>query len=269
MRFPQFAFIHFSLAMVLACSGPVAQNGASQGVRKNVETGADTGSEEDSQTPPRRQLEQALERLNSVITETPSRFHHERAEVLFRLDRFKEAVRDYDTAASFGWPHNEDSCWERGLAQYYAGDFRGGREQFSGYHRVGSLDIENGIWRFLCIAEEEGITKARETMLEYPRKVRKPFPALLALYLDRGSANAVLEEARRDTSSAEELTDNLFYAHYYLGKYYEIVDQEDLALRHVRMALEHKTEHFMYVCAEADAKRLETRQNPKATKDKP
>ena len=257
MKLRPFGFFHVSLALVLACSGPVAQNDSSQRARTKVETEADAGREEDSQASRRRQLEQALDRLNGVLTESPSRLHHERAEILFRLGRFTEAVRDYDTAARFGRPHNEDSCWERGLAQYYAGDFRGGREQFSRYHRVGPTDIENGLWRFLCIAEEEGIAKARETTIEYPRKVRKPFPALLALYLDKGSVDAVLDEARRGTSSVEELTTNLFYAHYYLGKYYEIVDQKDRALTHVQEALKHKIPDFMYACAEADEKRLE------------
>lgn len=262
MKFRRFGFLHVSLALVLACSGSVAQDDSSQDGREKAETERNADSDEDSRTSRRMRLDQSLHRLNGVVSDTPSRLHHERAEILFRLGRFNDAVRDYDAAARFGRPHDEDSCWERGLAQYYAGDFRGGREQFSRYHRVGPSDIENGLWRFLCIAEEEGIAKAREGEFEYPRKARKPFPALLALYLDRGSANAVLEEAVRDTSSAEERTTNLFYAHYYLGKYYEIVDQKELALVHVRTALAHKISHFMYACAEADAKRLMARQNP-------
>ena len=261
MKLLLFGFFNISLAFVFTCSGPVTQEDLSHDAGKKAETEEVADREEDSQASRRRQLEQALERLNGVITEEPSRHRHERAGVLFRLGRFTEAIRDYDAAARLRRPHDDDSCWERGLAQYYSGDFRAARDQFSRYHRVGPSDIENGIWRFLCIAEEEGIAKARETILEYPRKGRKPFPALLALYLDRGSADAVLEEARRDTSSAEELTTNLFYAHYYLGKYYEIVDQKDRALTHVRTALEHKISHFMYACAEIDAKRLETRQN--------
>lgn len=202
------------------------------------------------------ELNSELERLNEVITEEPSRFHHQRAEVLFRLGRFEESIQDYDTAAEFGWPHNEDSCWERGLAQYYAGDFDGGREQFERYSRVGPLDIENGLWQFLCIAEESSVAEARKSMLEYPRRVRKPFPALLALYLDEGSEEAVLEEATQNVPTVEH-TANLFNAHYYLGKFYEIVEQDDLALKHVQESLNHRIPHFMYACAEADAERLE------------
>lgn len=268
MNIRPFDFLHVSIAFILACSDMGAQICSAEDARA-PDAGAhgEAVHEEDSQASRRVRLEKELERLNGSIADTPSRLHHRRAEVQFRLGRFHEALRDYDKAIRFGWPHDGNSCWERGLALYYAGDFAGGGEQFALYHRVGSLDIENGIWRFLCTAEAEGIAKARETIFEYPRKVRKPFPALLALYLDRGSASAVLEEARRDVSSAEELLTNLFYAHYYLGKYFAIVDQETRALSHLQKALEHRIPHFMYACAEIDAKRLEDRQDLKTTQE--
>lgn len=269
MKLLSVRFLPISLSLILACSGPVAQNDSSQGATEKMETEADAGTARDSHASSHRKLEQDLERLNDLIANTPSLRHHHRADVLFRLGRFKESVQDYNAAARYGRPHNEDSCWERGLAQYYAGDFRGGKDQFTRYHTVGPTDIENGIWRFLCIAEEEGITKARDTMLTYPRKRRGPFPSLLVLYLDQGIADAVLEEARRDASSAEELNTNLFNAHYYLGKYYEIVGQGDVALQHIREALNHEIQQFMFVCAKVDEKRLEAHQNPTASKDEP
>lgn len=235
-----------------------------------LRAGAQDPSPEDQNTnteSPQHFLEQDLDRLNGLIANEPSRFHHDRAEVLFRLGRFEESVRDYDVAARFGWPHDDNSCWERGLAQYYAGEYRAGAEQFARYHRVGALDIENGLWRFLCIAEDDGLAKARETMFEYPRKLRTPFPALLALYMDAGTADAVLEEANAETTSGEAHTESLFYAHYYLGKYYEIIDENENALRHIQEALKHRIPHFMYACAEADAKRMATDRAPRTSNE--
>ncbi|MFP6584440.1 MAG: hypothetical protein VCD00_18045 [Candidatus Hydrogenedentota bacterium] len=208
-----------------------------------------------------QQLERALESLNTVISDVPSRHHHDRAEILFRLGRFEEAIKDYDTSIQFKWPHDDNSCWERGLAQYYAGDFQAGAEQFVRYHRVGALDIENGIWRFLCIAEAEGIEKARAMILHYPRKMRNPFPSLLDLYLGEGKSEAVLEEANRDVTSEEERTTNAFNAHYYLAKYYDITDQTTLARTHIQKALEYRIPHFMYACAQIDAERLQVANN--------
>ena len=204
----------------------------------------------------REQLEKSLAALNDIISEKPSRYHHDRAEVNFRLGNFKEAIMDYDTAIDFGWPHDENSCWERGLAQYYVGDFKGGKEQFTRYHRIGTLDIENGIWRLLCSAEEEGIETARETVIEYSQRVRPPFPALLALYLGKGTPDAVLQETQKAVVSEKDITVNLFNAHYYLGKYFEIMDENKLALKHLEIALTHQISHFMYACAEEDTKRL-------------
>lgn len=204
------------------------------------------------------QLEKALEQLSTLISDAPSRYHHDRAGVLFRLGRFEESIQDYDSAVQYAWPHDNDSCWERGLAQYYAGKFREGKEQFERYHEVGPLDIENGLWRLLCTAEDDGLETAREAMLDYPRKMRKPFPALLALYMDHGDADAVLKEAQDGVTAEEERTANLFNAHYYIAKYYEIIDQHDRALIHIRIALEHRFPHFMYYCAEIDARRLES-----------
>jgi lipoprotein NlpI len=203
-----------------------------------------------------KELDSALEDLNGLIDDKPSRYHHNRAEVYFRLGRFADSLKDYHQAVEYGWPHDDNSCWERGLAQYYVGDFKDGAEQFERYHRVGALDIENGIWRFLCIAEDEGIERARETMFEYTRKLRVPFPALLELYMGRGKAEAVLEEAKAGALSEVERTTNMFYAHYYLGKYFEIVDEEAQALNHIRTSLKYPIQHFMYACALADVQRL-------------
>jgi lipoprotein NlpI len=258
MKIRHFSLVVSFLALTFLCSITSAQKDSPPQTEQQKETA--------SQTAQRENLERALDRLNDLITDAPSRAHHDRAEVLFRLGRFKESVVDYNKAAGFGRPHDEDSCWERGLAQYYAGDFRDGMEQFSRYHRVGASDIENGLWWFLCKAEDQGIAKARAEMLAYPGQVRaQPFPALLALYLDEGSAEAVLDQATRGTMSERQRTYNLFNAHYYLAKYYEIVDQKDEALRHVREALAHEIPHFMYACAEADALRLESGKTPATT----
>jgi lipoprotein NlpI len=203
-----------------------------------------------------KRLEDALVELNGLIKDEPSRYHHNRAEVFFRLGRFEESVKNYDEAAKFGRPHDDDWCWERGLAQYYAGDFQAGAEQFTRYHKVGALDIENGLWRLMCMAEDDGIEKARASMLEYSRRVRVPFPALLELYMGRGEANAVVKQATDGVTDAQQLTANLFNAHYYLAKYYELVGEMDKADEHVRESLKHPFPHFMYACAQIDAKRI-------------
>jgi alpha-L-fucosidase len=182
--------------------------------------------------------------------------YHERANVLFRLERFREAVTDYDRAAAGGTPHGQEACWERGLAQYYLGDFAASRKQFEGYHSVDPHDIENGLWRYYSIAKGEGLEKAKATLLPYPGETRGPFAALLRLYRGEGSVAQVIEEAGTG-APAERQEASLFYAHYYLGKYFEVRGEREEALRHLKEALRHPVRHFMVHCARFDLGRLE------------
>jgi tetratricopeptide (TPR) repeat protein len=196
--------------------------------------------------------------LAKAAAEDPDRrgrFLHHRAGELFRETRFAESIRFYDAAVAAGHPHNEDACWERGLAYYYAGDFERGRRQFEGYHKVGPLDIENGIWRLLCTAKTEGLEKAREAFYPYPRKVRPPFPALHALFSGAGSPDAVFEEARSGAKDAE-LDERVFYAHYYVAKHFEAAGDAAKALQHLEEALRRPVNHFMADCARIDVERV-------------
>lgn len=131
-----------------------------------------------AQETPAAPLDASLAPFSDLRPESPSPRHHQRAEILFRLGRFSESVADYGVAARGGEPHDEDSCWERGLALYYAGDYAGGSAQFARYHSVGATDVENGLWHFLCLAEAEGVEKARGALLDYTRMREAPFPAL-------------------------------------------------------------------------------------------
>jgi lipoprotein NlpI len=205
-------------------------------------------------------LEAQLERLDAIVDKSPRSNRHRRGNVLFRLERFDEAIADFDVAAVTRRPHNENSCWERGLAQYYVGDYEGAKDQFARYHKVGARDIENGIWLFLSTAEAESIEVARETMIEYPRNARgAPFPALYALYSGEGDVESVLEEAQGEPRHVDLLRRKLFYAHYYIAKYFEALDDKKRAFTHIEKALANRIPHFMYTCAEIDAARLKTK----------
>jgi lipoprotein NlpI len=224
---------------------------------------------QNTQPSEREQLEEALKQVDSRLADGGSRIQHQRAEILFRLERFEESVTAYDEAVKIKYPHNNDSCWERGLAQYYADDFEAGRDQFLRYHNVGALDIENGLWRLMCIAEDEGIEKARDSVLDYPNRVRVPFPALLDLYLGKGSPEAVIEQASDDAPAGRRRTANLFNAHYYIAKYYEMIDEYENAEPYIQNALEHQIPHFMYYCAQIDAKRISAELAKEENKEQP
>ena len=200
----------------------------------------------------------ALDALDKAIALQPTdgALHHLRAIERFKLRRFRESVADFDRAVELGGrTHSADECWERGLARYYAGDFAGARRQFEGYHRVGPLDIENGLWVFLCaVAEAKGgpdaAAKARAVLPQYGQRVRPPFPALLDLYLGKGSVEAVLQDAAKATG--DEGRERTFYAHLYAGKYLQVSGDREAALDHFRKAVAAPVDHFMLWCAKVE-----------------
>lgn len=204
-------------------------------------------------------MRDSLNAFADLRPESPSPRHHQRAEILFRLGRFSESVADYGVAARGGEPHDEDSCWERGLALYYAGDYAGGAAQFGRYHSVGATDVENGLWHFLCLAEAEGVEKERGALLNYTRMREAPFPALWALYRGEGSVEAVLASAESGSNGEDERGRRLFYAYYYVGKYYEAMKDFPKAREHVSKALAQSLPYFMDACAREDLRRLEAR----------
>ncbi len=181
--------------------------------------------------------------------------HHQRGFEHFTLGQFRESTADFERSVEVGGKtHSSDECWERGLARYYAGDFEGARQQFEGYHRVGPLDIENGLWWMLCVAENDGLDRGRAALPGYTTRQRPPFPALLDLYLGQGSAEAVIAQAESnpEAESKEKKDESLFYAHLYLGLYLKISDRRVEARKHFEKALEHPVDHFMYWCAQAE-----------------
>lgn len=204
-------------------------------------------------------MRDSLNAFADLRADSPSPRHHQRAEILFRLGRFSDAVVDYDVAARGAEPHDEDSCWERGLTLYYAGDYADGAAQFARYHSVGATDVENGLWHFLCLAEAEGVEKARGALLDYTRMREAPFPALWALYRGEGSAEAVMASAESGSKGEDDRGRRLFYAYYYVGKYYEATKDFPRAREHVSKALAQSLPYFMDACAREDLSRLEVR----------
>ncbi len=204
-----------------------------------------------------REHQKALDDYDCSVALEPGRGVDQlfRGNVLFKLEKFKESVAAYDIYTK-GNKRRSASCWQRGLAWYYLGLFKEGKEQFEGYHSVDDLDIENGIWRYLCIAEAKDLDEAKKTFLPYPTKVRPPFPTLHKLYAGNGEPEEVIKEAKDRASSKESLNRNLFYGHYYIAKYYEVIREFEKANKEIDIALKHKIPHFMWDCAKIDKGRI-------------
>ncbi len=165
--------------------------------------------------------------------------------IQFQLGNIQDAVANFDRAVALQ-PSRGPGHWRRGIAYYYAGQFTKGIKQFEGYQTVDDSDVENAVWRFLCMAQRHGLQKARQELLKIGEDRRVPMRQIYDLYAGTASEEDVLAACRSGSPNKETLNHRLFYAHQYLGLYAEASGKTEQSLRHTRQAVEHKIGHYMW-----------------------
>jgi lipoprotein NlpI len=163
-----------------------------------------------------------------------------------KLGLIKEAISDFDRYLELE-PKQVPGHWKRGIAYYYAGRYEDGAKQFASYEKVDTNDVENAVWRYLCMARVVGVEKARAAMLKVGKDARVPMMEIYALFLDKAKPDDVLAAARAGSPAAEQLTERLFYAELYLGLYFDSLGKKTEALEHLTEAVvKHKIGHYMW-----------------------
>jgi lipoprotein NlpI len=171
---------------------------------------------------------------------------HFRGMVHFKLGKIAESIKDFDKYLELQ-PDKKPSHWQRGISYYYAGRHDDGRKQFEGYQTFDSNDVENAVWRFMCMARDQGLAKARADMLKIGPDERIPMRQIYDLFLDKLTAKDVLAAAKAGKPSAEQLNERLFYAHLYIGIYEDLQGNKNAALEHMRTAADqHRIGHYMW-----------------------
>lgn len=155
-------------------------------------------------------------------------------------------------------PDSRQRLWENGLSLYYAGKFREGAEQFALYQTYHDNDVENSVWRYACMARDAGVQPARREMLPIRNDPRVPMMQIYALFRGEAQPENVLQAAQADDPAAEELRHRLFYAHLYLGLYYEAHGQPQASEKHMRTAIDrYKIGHYMWDVANVHCQLLD------------
>ena len=162
-------------------------------------------------------------------------FHYLRGRVQFQLGQFAESVKSCDKYVKAA-PQAESRQWERGISMYYAAQYQRGAEQFELYQTFHDQDVENSVWRFLCMVPDTGVKKARAVMLPIENDRRIPMMKIFEMYRGTATPEDVLKDAKRGDPDAATLKGRLFYAHLYLGLYYEVLKQEKLARKYIQLA---------------------------------
>jgi lipoprotein NlpI len=171
--------------------------------------------------------------------------YNHRGSERFKLGQVKESVADFDEYLKLR-PEEKDGHWRRGISLYYAGQFEEGKKQFEGYERKDTNDVENAVWHYLCNARVVGVEKARAAMLKIGKDRRVPMTEVYALYAGKAKPDDVLKAARAGNPKEEELKRHLFYAHLYLGLYYEAEGDKEKAREHITKAADdYRIGHYM------------------------
>ena len=185
--------------------------------------------------------EQAVELASAAIAKD-SRLalaYYLRGREHFRLGKIKESVADFDQLVKLR-PALESRQWERGIAFYYARQFERGAQQFELYQTYHDNDVENSVWRYLCMVPDTGIEKARQVMLPIKNDRRVPMMQIYELYRGNLKPGDVLAACREDDPAEDVLAGRLFYAHLYLGLYHEVAGEKELAAKYIHLAADEK-----------------------------
>lgn len=161
--------------------------------------------------------------------------YQQRGSAYFKLGKIKESIADFDKFIELR-PDRKPWHWQRGISYYYTGQFKEGKEQFEAYQTVDGADVENVVWRYLCQSKIDGVKKARADMLDVGEDKRVPMKEIYQMFLGKLKPEEVMQVAKAGKPSANEKAHRLFYAHLYLGLYYESLGEAKKALEHLTAA---------------------------------
>ncbi|MDZ8055348.1 MAG: tetratricopeptide repeat protein [Aulosira sp. ZfuVER01] len=191
-------------------------------------------------------LENQLQRWNDIIRNQPQNpnAYIRRGMVNFQLAKIDESIQDFDTAEQLD-ARLKPYLWQRGLSYYYAERFAEGAQQFEIDLTVNAQDVEETVWRYLCIARLSGVKEASNSLLTVKNDPRRIMRSVYDFYAGNATPDDVL-----NVGKSEGVKGN-FYSHLYLGLYYEAENSRELAQEYiVKAADNYKIDDYMWYLAQ-------------------
>ena len=187
-----------------------------------------------------------------------------RGESHFKQGEIAESLVDFDNFLRLV-PDQKPFHWQRGISLYYAGRFAEGKQQFELHQTVNSHDVENAIWHFLCTARADGLEAAKKRLIPIEQDARVPMAQVHQLFAGKIRPEGVIAAAQ----SAPQKTragEPLFYAHLYLGLYFEALGDEKRAREYIlKAATQAKDNGYMGDVARIHAERVKKRKSRRET----
>jgi lipoprotein NlpI len=154
----------------------------------------------------------------------------ERAADDFRAGRIEAAVKGFDRAALLS-PNEAPFLWQRGIAQFYAGQFQACARMFASHRTVNPDDVENAAWHFVCVAQADSPEAARRQLLPVGPDTRVPMREIYAMFQGRATTAQVLKAAGANVRAQ-------FYARLYSGLYLEATGNHEAGRAQIEIAAE-------------------------------
>lgn len=164
-----------------------------------------------------------------------------RGEANFKLGKIAESIADFDKFLELV-PAQKPHHWQRGISLYYAARFKDGKEQFEIHQTVNSNDVENAVWHFLCAARADGLASAKKGLIPIEGDGRVPMAEVHRLFAGKAKPEDVLAAAKAAPAQGRA-GEPLFYAHLYLGIYFEAIGDAQQAREHIFKSAERANEN--------------------------
>ncbi len=182
---------------------------------------------------------------------------NQRGMSLFKQGKINDSIADFDAYLKLE-PKMEARHWQRGIAYYYAGRFDEGRKQFEAYENVDGNDVENVVWRAMCIARKDGVEKSQANMAKVGFDRRVPMMTIYKLFKGEATPDEVMKEAQAHSLNDAQSKQQLFYAHLYIGLYSEIKGDKAATKDHLKKAVDiYPRGPYMWAVARTHLKLLE------------
>ena len=161
--------------------------------------------------------------------------YQQRGGEYFKLAQIDKSLADFDKFLDLR-PNERPGHWQRGISLYYAGKYKEGAEQFKAGDKVFADDVENAVWHYLCNEKVVGADKARAALLKIGTDKRVPMMVVYDLFAGKAKPENVLAAVEKGKPKEPELNSRQFYAHLYLGLYYESTGDKKKAMEHLEKA---------------------------------
>lgn len=156
-------------------------------------------------------------------------------EAQFAVGKPAQAIAAYDRII-VNRPDLKPRLWQRGLALYYAGDYKGGVDQLESHQNFNSQDVENSVWHLMMKAKISSVDAARKEMIQINRDRRKPMKEIFDMFAGTGSPAVVLDACGYNESTT--VRDSATYHGWlYIGLYHEMMGDQQAAIRAMEKAV--------------------------------